>query len=172
MGALEYEPAENLDNVHPLEIHLDCIADDVESILSEKESREVLDILQGLNGSSGGARPKVVCLISDDFKTLARGTDCTLVSARFVKPLDTEFLHSVCGKGNMIITLEENVVRGGFGESVLDELNRMGAECETVTLGFEDRFCDNRSATAAFDANGLTAARLNRIVSAFTRSRS
>ena len=103
---------------------------------------------------------------------LARGTDCTLVSARFVKPLDTEFLHSVCGKGNMIITLEENVVRGGFGESVLDELNRMGAECETVTLGFEDRFCDNRSATAAFDANGLTAARLNRIVSAFTRSRS
>lgn len=103
---------------------------------------------------------------------LARGTDCTLVSARFVKPLDTEFLHSVCGKGNMIITLEENVVRGGFGESVLDELNRMGAECETVTLGFEDRFCDNRSATAAFDANGLTAVRLNRIVSAFTRSRS
>ena len=75
MGALEYEPAEHLDNVHPLEIHLDSVADDVESILSEKESREVLDILQGLNGSSGGARPKVVCLISDDFKTLARGTD-------------------------------------------------------------------------------------------------
>ena len=43
--------------------------------MSEKESREVLDILQGLNGSSGGARPKVVCLISDDFKTLAHGTD-------------------------------------------------------------------------------------------------
>ncbi len=112
-----------------------------------------------------------VLAVGPNMIELARETDCTLVSARFVKPLDTEFLRGVCGSGNMIITLEENIVRGGFGESVLDELNLLGAECHTVNLGFEDRFCDCRSVNAAFEENGLTSSRLNGIVAAFVASK-
>ena len=35
----------------------------IQKILEEKESSEVLDALSQMNGSSGGARPKIVCLV-------------------------------------------------------------------------------------------------------------
>ena len=74
MGALEYEPEKEEDGRNYHELHLDSISNEVNSILQEKESKEALALLSQLNGSSGGARPKIVCLVSDDFKRLARGT--------------------------------------------------------------------------------------------------
>lgn len=73
MGALEYEPATEREQFESDEIHLDTLAQDVDAILKENESAEALDMICGLNGSSGGARPKIVCLVSKDKKQLQRG---------------------------------------------------------------------------------------------------
>lgn len=48
------------------------------------------------------------------------GLQVTVVNARFIKPLDTEMLDMLSQKHNMIVTMEENVLRGGFGEAVAD----------------------------------------------------
>ena len=73
MGALEYEPATGIPELIPDDIRLDAIAEDADAVLAESASPAVLDDLCGMNGSSGGARPKIVCLVSDDFQTIRRG---------------------------------------------------------------------------------------------------
>lgn len=47
-----------------------------------------------------------------------KGYPCTLVNARFVKPLDEEMIRNLAGDHEWIVTLEENVQTGGFGERV------------------------------------------------------
>lgn len=71
MGALEYEPAEaGDDTIFPLE--LDSLSGEVENILDGNDS-EVLDELLALNGSSGGARPKITAYVSQDRKRIIHG---------------------------------------------------------------------------------------------------
>ncbi len=58
-------------------------------------------------------------------KLLARqGTECTVVNARFVKPLDEELIKKVCAEFNMLIAVEEAVAEGGFGSAVLEFLEK------------------------------------------------
>ena len=71
MGALEYEPAdEQAENFSQVE--LDSLSVEVNRIVAGEES-DVLDELLQLNGSSGGARPKIVAWVSDDRKTIVHG---------------------------------------------------------------------------------------------------
>ena len=51
-------------------------------------------------------------------KLKARGYSCTLVNARFAKPMDTEMLDRLCKSHRLIVTMEENVLRGGLGMCV------------------------------------------------------
>lgn len=70
MGALEYEPAdEAAEEVGNVE--LDSLSGEVDKILAGNDS-DVLDELLKLNGSSGGARPKIVAYVSDDRQQDAR----------------------------------------------------------------------------------------------------
>ena len=49
---------------------------------------------------------------------LQHGIDVTIVNARFVKPLDEEMLSDIGRNHRYIITMEEGILTGGFGESV------------------------------------------------------
>ena len=54
-----------------------------------------------------------------------KGYACTLVNARFVKPIDEAMVESLCKNHTLIVSMEENVASGGFGEKVrtcMDEL--------------------------------------------------
>ena len=75
MGALEYEPEEKFRmDFHPDDIRLDTLANHAEEILNDREAGQALDELASLNGSSGGARPKIVCLVSPDKRVLRPGS--------------------------------------------------------------------------------------------------
>ena len=50
----------------------------------------------------------------------ATGYNCSLINCRFVKPLDTEMLEELSKDHKLIVTIEENVKTGGFGEKVMD----------------------------------------------------
>ncbi len=71
-----------------------------------------------------------------------QGISAGVVDARFVKPLDEEALVAAGQKVKCIVTLEENALIGGFGEGVLEALNRHGAlrHCRVLNLGIPDRF--------------------------------
>ena len=72
MGALEYEPITEIDKEFAGDIVLDALSMEAGKIL-QGNSSEVLDELLCLNGSSGGARPKIVALVSKDKQTLVHG---------------------------------------------------------------------------------------------------
>ena len=52
-----------------------------------------------------------------------KGYKASIINARFIKPIDEEAVLSACEDHEMIVTMEENVQSGGFGEKVLDCLN-------------------------------------------------
>ena len=70
-GALEYEPAESKD-FEDFTVQLDSLADDADIIL-EGHTSQMLDDLLKLNGSSGGARPKITALVSDNKNKIIHG---------------------------------------------------------------------------------------------------
>ena len=75
MGALEYEPEEVFASEFEAgEIALDTLADNADKILADNDPGNALDALASLNGFSGGARPKIVCLVSNDLTKLSRGS--------------------------------------------------------------------------------------------------
>lgn len=71
-----------------------------------------------------------------------QGISAGVVNARFVKPLDEEALEEASHQVKLIVTLEENALIGGFGEGVLEALNRHGAlrHCRVLNLGIPDKF--------------------------------
>ena len=71
MGALEYEPADEESDEFG-EVELDSLSGEVDKIVRGDDS-DVLDELLRLNGSSGGARPKIVAWVSEDRKTIVHG---------------------------------------------------------------------------------------------------
>lgn len=70
-GALEYEPCEN-ESPDIFDVQLDSLADDADKII-EGKTGQLLDTLLKLNGSSGGARPKITALVSDDKSSIIHG---------------------------------------------------------------------------------------------------
>lgn len=82
--------------------------------------------------------------------------DAALVNARFVKPIDEELLRSFANTYELVVTLEENVKDGGFGERVL-----AFAEEEDLPFGVEiialpDRFIPHGSVSYQMKQVGFT----------------
>ena len=86
---------------------------------------------------------------------IARGRKATLVNARFVKPFDQDYLREAAATHDLIVTMEENVANGGFGERVrafLDE-EKIGMQCLSVAL--PDRFVAHGAPDALKEALGI-----------------
>ena len=62
-------------------------------------------------------------------KLSPRGIDATVVNARFVRPLDATLISNLAGRIKKIVTIEENVLNGGFGSGVLKLLQESG-QCD------------------------------------------
>lgn len=69
-----------------------------------------------------------------------QGLGCALVNMRFAKPFDTELLEQLSDKYTLVVTMEENVLSGGFGEAVLEYMNKIGAKVPVVNIAIEDRY--------------------------------
>ncbi len=74
-----------------------------------------------------------------------QGISCGIVNARWVKPLDARLAEWAEGYPR-VVTLEDNVVAGGFGAAVLEELSRHGLAGHVSLLGLPDRFLPSGSA--------------------------
>ncbi len=73
-----------------------------------------------------------------------KGAEATVVNARFVKPLDAELLCSLATETKRLITVEENVLQGGFGSAVLELFEEKGVRAVQVKrLGIQDTFVEH-----------------------------
>ncbi|MCL2062560.1 MAG: 1-deoxy-D-xylulose-5-phosphate synthase [Firmicutes bacterium] len=91
----------------------------------------------------------------------------TVVNARCIKPLDTQFLESAAKNGatpTTLITLEDNVLQGGFGASVLAYINARNLSAKVITLGLKDQFIRTHSIQQAFTDNALTPQNLQSLI--------
>ncbi|WP_299581854.1 1-deoxy-D-xylulose-5-phosphate synthase [uncultured Sunxiuqinia sp.] len=62
---------------------------------------------------------------------------------RFVKPLDEELLHQIFQKYTRVITVEDGVIQGGFGSTVLEFMNDHHYQAQLVRLGVPDQFIEH-----------------------------
>jgi 1-deoxy-D-xylulose-5-phosphate synthase len=94
----------------------------------------------------------------------ARGISSTVVNARFVKPLDKELILKLAAESDQIITIEEGVIEGGFGSSILELLNKNNISKPMKLLGLPMKFIEHGARKEILDQYGLTA---EKIASAF-----
>jgi 1-deoxy-D-xylulose-5-phosphate synthase len=79
---------------------------------------------------------------------------------RFASPVDTDVLHSVFKKFNKVITVEDGILKGGFGSAVIEFMSDNGYVAKIIRLGIPDYFVEHGTqeeliAECGFDAKGI-----------------
>ncbi len=100
----------------------------------------------------------------------AMGYHCSLVNARFVKPIDEELLTELSTKHKLIVTIEENVRAGGYGEKVQEFVSDHRLPLHTLTIAIPDEYVEHGNVNVLrkevkMDTDAIT----ERIVAAFTQ---
>jgi 1-deoxy-D-xylulose-5-phosphate synthase len=85
----------------------------------------------------------------------------TVADARFAKPLDTELLERLALGHDLVVTIEENALPGGFGSAVLEHLEdafarREGERARVLRVGLPDRYVTHGKPALLREEVGLT----------------
>ncbi|MDE5802684.1 MAG: 1-deoxy-D-xylulose-5-phosphate synthase [Lachnospiraceae bacterium] len=73
------------------------------------------------------------------------GHSCSLVNARFVKPLDEAMVEKAAAGHDLLVTMEENVASGGFGERVQSFLNDKALAVKELSIAIPDAYVEHGS---------------------------
>jgi len=95
------------------------------------------------------------------------GISVTVVNGRFVKPIDERLLSEIARNHPIIITVEENVIKGGFGSAV-DEFLSSWFTGKVINVGIPDRFIEHGNQDllrriVGIDAEGIKRAVLDAV---------
>ncbi|MBQ9607125.1 MAG: 1-deoxy-D-xylulose-5-phosphate synthase [Lachnospiraceae bacterium] len=74
-----------------------------------------------------------------------RGYECTLINARFVKPIDEDMLIRMDESHQLIVTMEDNVLSGGYGEHVTEFAAVNNLRAEIINIAIPDEFVPHGS---------------------------
>ena len=99
---------------------------------------------------------------------MEKGVSCGVIDARFIKPLDENMLRAAAEKYGLLVTLEDNVVTGGFGSAVNERLHAWGLTTDVLNLGVPDRFIEQgtvsqQMADCGLDVDSVAAAVMKRM---------
>lgn len=83
--------------------------------------------------------------LSAALKLEIEGIRCCVVNGRFIKPMDREMLLSLASEVPRILTIEENVLIGGFGSGVMEIFSEEGITIPVKRLGIPDTFLSHGS---------------------------
>ena len=87
-----------------------------------------------------------------------KGIDVAVINARFIKPLDKNLIIKLAGKMKRIVTVEENVLQGGFGSAVMEMLEEEGIDnVQFKRIGIPDKFVEHGSPEVLREKYGLNA---------------
>jgi 1-deoxy-D-xylulose-5-phosphate synthase len=89
-------------------------------------------------------------------KLEGEGIGAAVINARFAKPIDVHMLEFFAGTAEVILTLEDHVLAGGFGSAVLEELNKLGLTVPVVRVGWPDLFIEHGKVESLREKYGIT----------------
>ncbi|MBR5952866.1 MAG: 1-deoxy-D-xylulose-5-phosphate synthase, partial [Pseudobutyrivibrio sp.] len=78
------------------------------------------------------------------------GIDAGICNARFAKPLDEQYIRGLANDYDLIVTMEENVLTGGFGQQVQTFLVDNGYKGQVLKIAVPDEFVQHGSVTLLF----------------------
>lgn len=103
----------------------------------------------------------------------AEELNATLVDMRFVKPLDEKLISELAASHQLLVTVEENVIKGGAGSAVNEYLATLDSKTansnlEILNLGLPDEFLDHGKAElmlaeCGLDSTGITSAIVSKL---------
>lgn len=85
------------------------------------------------------------------------GYSCTLVNARFVKPIDTEVLEMLSADHKLLVTMEENVRSGGYGEKVMDYVVEQELPVKLLNISLPDEYVEHGNVSLLYEEVGIDA---------------
>jgi 1-deoxy-D-xylulose-5-phosphate synthase len=86
------------------------------------------------------------------------GVAAAVINARFAKPLDTAVIAQYGRSAEVMLTLEDHALAGGFGSAVLEELSRLGLNTPVIRIGWPDQFIEHGKPDELRKKYGLTSA--------------
>lgn len=142
-----------------------------------KETPEALEVGKSVRLQEAGEIDiwAIGSMVADAEKLAARLSEHSIkagvVNARFAKPLDTENLLSSAANTQLIVTMEDHVITGGFGTAVMEALQTGNCMRPVERIGWPDTFVEHGNsvsqlrATVGLDAESIFAQVLGRIES-------
>ena len=90
------------------------------------------------------------------------GIEATVADARFAKPLDSGLIAQLAAEHELLVTIEEGVLAGGFGSAVWETLNEAGGGAQTriLRVGVPDRYVTHGAPALLHEEIGFTAERI------------
>jgi len=85
------------------------------------------------------------------------GYSCTLVNARFVKPIDTDVLDMLSKDHKLLVTMEENVKSGGYGEKVMDYVTEQELPVKLLNISLPDEYVEHGNVALLYEEVGIDA---------------
>ena len=101
-------------------------------------------------------------MLADAEKVAARlsehGISAGVVNARFAKPMDEQSLADSAKSKSLIVSIEDHVITGGFGSTIIESLSNQGLNCPVLRFGWPDEFVEHGSSVNSLrEAYGLNA---------------
>ncbi len=90
----------------------------------------------------------------------ASGIEATVADARFAKPIDAGLMAQLAAEHDLLVTIEEGVLAGGFGSAVWETLNETGASPRILRVGLPDRYVTHGKPALLHEEVGYTGARI------------
>ncbi|MCC8060395.1 MAG: 1-deoxy-D-xylulose-5-phosphate synthase [Clostridiales bacterium] len=88
-------------------------------------------------------------------KLRAEGWECTLANGRFIKPVDTELIDTLASSHSFLVTLEENVLQGGFGLQVTAYMNEHYPQVKVLNIALPDAYVEHGNVSLLRESLGI-----------------
>lgn len=123
-------------------------------------------VREGKSATVVGYGSTVTAALQAADNLLAEGIDLRVINARFAKPMDTAMLTDVLSSGQLVVTVEDHSLAGGFGSAVLETAADLGLPTDSIVrLGLPtDRFIAHASRAAQLAEVGIDAAGIARAI--------
>ena len=105
------------------------------------QTSEVIYEEDGIAIFSVGHMMEVAEKVREKLKEI--GYNCSLINSRFIKPIDEHILDEMAEEHTMFVTIEENVLSGGYGEKVQDYVMRQHLPVDVLKIGVPDEYVEH-----------------------------
>ncbi len=115
---------------------------------------------EGIQLFAAGSMVETAVTVRNSLKE--KGLSCALYNARSIKPIDGEMIKNASKRGSLIVTMEENVLSGGYGEKVRDYMAEQNISTPIINIGIADEYVEHGSVDILKKNLGIDAASIER----------